>query len=84
MERMFKGKRIKGYQNTWSAFAEKEYKGKRYFLLENDECGDETAYLFYDIAENKVVGETFIGFEELDECVDINRGIMIIHLNGGE
>lgn len=72
----FKGKIIAGYDNTWSAFAEQEYKGKRYFLLENDECGDEAAYLFYDAAENKVIGETYTGFNELPELIDNGIHIM--------
>lgn len=75
----FQEKKIEGYQNTWSAFAEKEYKGKMYFLLENDEYGDEAAYLFYDVAENTVIGETFIGFDELAECVD-DKGIIMMPL----
>lgn len=75
----FKEKKIEGYQNTWSAFAEQEYKGKRYFLLENDKYGDEAAYLFYDVAENRVIGETFIGFDELAECVD-DIGIFMMPL----
>lgn len=76
----FKEKKIEGYKNTWSAFAEQEYKGKKYFLLENDEYGDETSYLFYDVKESRVVGETFRGFDELPECIDVDKGIMIIPL----
>lgn len=66
----FKSQTIEGYNNTWSAFAEEQYNGKRYFLLENDEYGDETAYLFYDVVANTVIGETFVGFSELPELVD--------------
>ena len=72
----FKGKIIAGYDNTWSAFAEEQYNGKRYFLLENDEYGDEAAYLFYDVAENTVIGETFVGFSELPELIDNGIHIM--------
>ncbi len=66
----FKNKKIEGYANTCSAFAEEQYQGKRYFLLENDEYDDETSYLLYDVAANTVIGDTFIGFSELPDFID--------------
>lgn len=71
----FKNKKIEGYANTWSAFAEEQYQGKRYFLLENDEYGDETSYLLYDVAANTVIGDTLIGFSELPYFIDKNTEI---------
>ena len=73
----FKSQTIEGYDNTWSAFAEEQYDGKRYFLLENDEYGDEATYLFYDVEANTVIGETVVGFSELPELID--KGIHIMH-----
>ena len=44
--------------------------------MENDESGDEAAYLFYDVAENTVIGETYTGFNELPELIDNGIHIM--------
>ena len=69
----FKNKKIEGYANTWSAFAEEQYSGKRYFLLENDEYGDETSYLFYVVAANK--------YEVLVNCLIVLINVFMLHMH---
>lgn len=54
--------KIKGYTNTWSSIDMILIDNKYYYLMENDEYGDETCYLVITQDQNTII-ETFDDIE---------------------
>ena len=59
------GIEVDGYTDTWSAFDVKVIVDNKdvYYILENDEYGDETCYLIYDAGFDLAVCETYDDIE---------------------
>ena len=54
--------KIKGYTNTWSSIDTILIDNEYYYLMENDEYGDETCYLVITQSQNIII-ETFDDIE---------------------
>lgn len=54
--------KIKGYTNTWSSIDTILVDNEYYYLMENDEYGDETCYLVITQNQNIII-ETFDDIE---------------------
>lgn len=54
--------KIKGYTNTWSSIDTILIDNEYYYLMENDEYGDETCYLVITQNQNIII-ETFDDIE---------------------
>ena len=61
----YQGIEIPGYYNTWSAFEKAKVGDKTYYIMENDEWGDETCLLVCTFENDgvQVIGETFDNIE---------------------
>jgi predicted class III extradiol MEMO1 family dioxygenase len=57
--------KIKGRIGTWYLIAESHHNGKKVYLLEHEEYGDEAGHLIVDENLTEIM-ETFNGFDELD------------------
>ncbi len=61
----YQGVTIPDYTNTWSAFEKAKVRDKVYYIMENDEWGDETCLLVCTFENDsvQVIGETFDNIE---------------------
>jgi len=55
---------IDGYEGTWYVIAEESYRGMTVFLLEDEECGDETYGIVVDEYCNVLCDEVTGDFPE--------------------
>ena len=61
----YQGVKIPGYTSRWSAFEKAKVGDKTYYIMENDEWGDETCLLVCTFENDgvQVIGETFDNIE---------------------
>ena len=61
----YQGVKIPDYTNRWSAFEKAKVGDKTYYIMENDEWGDETCLLVCTFENDgvQVIGETFDDIE---------------------
>ena len=57
--------KIKGHIGTWYVIDESHYKGKKVFLLESENFGDDAPCLIIDNDCNLIMQDVFNGFDEL-------------------
>lgn len=57
---------VQGYKGTWYVIDNCERNGDKYFLLEHEKYGDETACLIVDEKGELVVEDVWNGFDDLD------------------
>ena len=64
-ENEYQGVTIPDYTDTWSAFEKAKVGDKVYYIVENDEWGDETCLLVCTFENDgvQVIGETFDNIE---------------------
>lgn len=69
----YQGIEIPGYYNTWSAFEKAKVSDKTYYIMENDEWGDETCLLVCTFEDDdvQVICETFDDIETALKDEDI-------------
>lgn len=69
----YQGVTIHGYYNTWSAFEKAKVGDKTYYIMENDEWGDETCLLVCTFEDDdvQVICETFDDIETALKDEDI-------------
>lgn len=61
---------VKGHIGTWSAIDSQEIDGKKYFLLEHEEHGDEAACVIVDGGGELVLDDVWNGFDDFQDYFD--------------
>lgn len=59
--------KIKGHIGTWYVIDEGYHNGKKVYLLEHEEYGDEAAALVVDQDLNIIMDDVWNGFNDLDD-----------------
>lgn len=62
--------RVDGYVGTWYVIETATFGGERYFLVEHEKYGDETAHLILDEDGRLVLGDVWNGFDDLEEALE--------------
>lgn len=58
--------KIEGHVGTWYVIDESYHHGRKVYLLEHEQYGDEAACLIVDKELNVLLEDVWNGFEELD------------------
>ncbi|MBD5444051.1 MAG: hypothetical protein HDR29_00690, partial [Lachnospiraceae bacterium] len=69
---------VEGHMGTWYVIDSEEIEGRKLFLLEHEEYGDEAASIIIDEHKNLVMEDVYNGFDDYRERMDFDDGKQFI------
>lgn len=58
---------LEGYEGTWYVINEEYFNGRKLYLLESEDLGEEVPFIIVDEEKNVILEEAWNGFDDLDE-----------------